>query len=160
MNKESKLNRRRFLELSAKAALSLPVISLTDIVQASAFPLNPEDSLKKLILVLGPWSAKEKEKAEDFAERFLNAKHAVEPYLPGSGELLQRLASRFPAKSALVAKINLKELPAKERELLLALTRQLYGFTEVRFAAAGAPPWGECQGDPLFHTHSPLPGKT
>jgi len=41
--------------------------------------LSPEESLRKLILLLGPWPPAEKERAENFAMRFLKAEHA-----PGS----------------------------------------------------------------------------
>lgn len=156
MNTSSELNRREFLDLSVKLALALPFAPMLGPVQAAEFPLSPKDSLKKLILVLGPWSATEKQRAEDFASRFLRAEHAVEPYLPGSGELVQSLASRFPADTMAIGKINLQDLPPEERGLLVKLTKQLYGFVEVRFNAADIPPWGLCQGDRLLHTRPPV----
>jgi hypothetical protein len=112
-----------------------------------AHALNPEESLKKLILLLGPWPVTEKEKAEDFARRFLKAKHAVGPYLPGSSQLVQSLASRFPDGTLAIKEINLRSLPAKEQELLMKLVKQLYSFIEVRFYVSNEPPWGECHGD-------------
>ena len=120
-----------------------------------AGPLNPEESLKKLILLLGPWPFTDREKAEDFARRFLKAKHAVGSYLPGSSKLVQSLAGRFPADTVAIREINLQNLPTKERELLMNLVKQLYSFIEVRFYVSDEPPWGECQDDTTRHTRAP-----
>ncbi len=157
MKKDSNLNRRQFLNIGSKLVLSLPVAYVIGCGTDKSSPLNPEDSLKKLILLLGPWPAAEKSKADDFANRFLKAKHAVEPYIPGSGKLVQNLAKRFPAESMAINQINLQNIPAKERELLITLTKQIYSFVEVRFDVANEPPWGHCQGDRLWHTRSPVP---
>jgi hypothetical protein len=119
-------------------------------VQTTA--LSPEDSMKKLILALGPWSANEE--AEGFANRFVNVGHAVGPYLPGSSAVVQNLAARFPEPMK-IHEIDLTSLPAEERKLLLDLTRQLYSYTEVRFLVCGEPQAGECQADNTWHTRIP-----
>ncbi|MCP4261734.1 MAG: hypothetical protein GY774_30165, partial [Planctomycetes bacterium] len=127
--------RRQFLQLM----MSLPVGFVIgcdlrrDRSTAKAPLLSPEEALRKLILLVGPWSTTEKEKAEDFARRFLKAKHTVVPYLPKSSKLVQNLASRFSAETMSLKEINLGNLPAEERELLMKLIRQLYSFIEVRF---------------------------
>ncbi|MHC4694343.1 MAG: hypothetical protein ACYS67_16510, partial [Planctomycetota bacterium] len=107
--------------------------------------LSPEESLKQLILLLGPWPETEKEKADNFINRFLNAEHVVTAYFPGSGRLVQDLARRFPSGAVAAKQIDLGNLSAKERELLIKLTKQLYSFIEIRFHVSGEPPWGECQ---------------
>ena len=121
--------------------------------------LNPEESLKKLTLLFGPWSATHKRTAERFANRFLKAQHAVSPYLPESSELVQRLASRFPAEAIALREINVRNLPAKERELFLKLVGQLYSFIEVRFLVCNEPQYGSCQTDRMMHTRAPMSGK-
>ncbi len=157
MKNNTNLNRRQFLNVGSKLVLTFPVAYAFGCASEKTLLLNPEDSLKKLILLLGPWPAAEKQKAEDFARRFLKAKHAVEPYLPGSGTSIQSLARRFPAETMAIREINLGQLPTKERELLVGLTQQLYSFVEVRFDVANEPPWGHCQGDRLWHTRAPVP---
>lgn len=116
---------------------------------------SPEEALRRLILLVGPWNERQRDQAEDFARRFLAAEHAVSPYLPESKAVVQSLAGRFSAGAMSVGEINLAALPKEERELLLQLTRQLYTYVEVRFYVAGGPPWGQCQGDPLRYTRAP-----
>jgi hypothetical protein len=115
---------------------------------------SAEDSLKKLILPLGPWPASNRLEAEEFAERFLKSQHAG-AYLTGSVERLLSLADRFPVDPLPLEEIDLGTLPSEERELLLDLVNRLYGLIEVRFAANHEPPWGECLGDLTRHTLPP-----
>jgi hypothetical protein len=122
----------------------------TSIVEAPA--PNPEEALRLLILLVGPWDEGQRKPAEDFARRFLTAENAVSPYLPASAAVVQSLAGRFPAGAMAVGEIDLAALPEEERELLLQLTRQLYTYVEVRLLVNGEPPWGECQKDPLRYT--------
>ncbi len=117
--------------------------------------LSPEESLKKLILVLGPWSATERGEAEEFAGRFLASKVASGPYLPDSAELLQSLARRFPDGTVSVSEIKLGKLPPEEREMLLNLAKQIYSLTETRFMMTEQPPVGECQDGATMHTRWP-----
>ena len=49
--------------------------------------LDPEASLHKLILLLGPWSTTDGERGEDLAKRFVQASHTGGLYLPGSGSM-------------------------------------------------------------------------
>ncbi len=117
--------------------------------------LSPEESLKKLILVLGPWPATERGEGEEFAGRFLASKVASGPYLPDSAELVQSLAGRFPDGTVSATEIRLGKLPPEEREMLLSLAKQIYSLTETRFMMTGQPPVGECQGDATMHTRRP-----
>jgi hypothetical protein len=148
--------RRQFLALliSAPAALALDYDRALALVAAPA--LSPEDSLKKLILQVGPWSPDDRSEADHFARRFLKSSHAVGPYLPGSSKLVQQLASRLPADAAPLKEIDLGDLPKAERDLLLSLVKQLYSLVEVRNVASNEPPIGECQGHvETWHTRPP-----
>jgi len=127
-----------------------------DLAKTAAAPApGPGDALRRLILVVGPWSEGERNQAEDFARRFLASRNAVSPYLPAAAAVVQSLADRFPAGALAVEKIDLAALPGEERELLLQLTRQIYTCVEVRFFVNGEPPWGECQRDHLRYTQAP-----
>ncbi|MEE9122222.1 MAG: hypothetical protein V3U56_13205 [Syntrophobacteria bacterium] len=152
--RDYKLNRRKFLGFLVSLPISLPTLSTFGYVSRRL--LSPEESLRKMILLLGPWSATEREKAEDFARRFMKARHAFGPYLPESRKLVQGLASRFPAGTATIKKIDLRKLPPEEQELLMNLTKQLYSFIELRFLVSNEPPWGACQTDDrLRYTRAP-----
>jgi hypothetical protein len=147
-------DRREFLTLLAalSGAILIGCDSGGQKTRVQATGLSPEDSMKKLILALGPWSANEE--AEGFANRFLNVEHAVGPYLPGSSAVVQSLAARFP-ETMKIHEIDLTSLPAEERKLLLDLATQLYSYTEVRFLVCGEPQAGECQADNTWHTRVP-----
>ncbi len=160
MKKKSTLNRRQFINLGSKVVLSLPIVSTIGCGLSKTSSLDPKDSLKKLILLLGPWSTAEKQKADDFAKRFLDVKPYVDMYLSESGKLVQSLAGRFPDGTMAISEINLQNLPIKENEMLVNLTKQLYSFVEVRFDVAHEPPWGHCQQDRLWHTRPPMLSKT
>ncbi|NIS60151.1 MAG: hypothetical protein GTO13_05425 [Proteobacteria bacterium] len=153
--------RRQFLRL----LISLPMGSVIgwnlDRYESLAYArtLTPEESLKKLILLLGPWPITDNKKAEDFARRFLKSKHAVGPYLPVSSKLVQSLASRFSDGTLAIKEIDLRSLPAKEKELLMKLVGHLYSLIEVRFDVSNWPPYGECQDDPTWYTQAPTLGK-
>ncbi len=150
-------DRRKFLKVMISLPVAVAISGELEITKSKILTpsLNPEQSFKKLIFLLGPWSATDKEEAEDLAWRFLKAKHNVDAYLPESSELVQSLASRFPKKTMAIKEINLQNLPAKEQELLLRLVKHLYSFIEVRFTVSNEPPWGECQGDGNWHTQTP-----
>jgi len=158
MKQNTFLERREVL----KVLLTLPVgltvgCELGGPESADSLPLpSPEDSLTRLIQLLGPWSEAESGATERFAERYLTAQHAVGTLFPGSSELIRSLASRFPADAIGVREVDLNGLPPEERELLLTLVKQLYNFVEVRFLVSGEPPWGECPEDRLHHTQAPI----
>ncbi len=160
MKKKSTLNRRQFINLGSKVVLTLPLVSTIGCGFGKSSSLNPKDSLKKIILLLGPWSTAEKQKADDFAKRFLDVKPYVDMYLPESGKLVQSLANRFTNDTLAINEINLQNLPVEERELLINLTNQLYSLVEVRFDTINEPPWGNCQGNAKWHTRVPVQNKT
>lgn len=147
-------DRRRFLRLMASLPVALAIgceQEPTGTALKEAI-LSPEESLKKLVIMIGPWPASDRGHAEDFADRFL--KYASGPYLPGLGMPLQSLAGRFEETLPMDG-ISLGDLPPEEQELLMHLVRRLYSLIEVRFAASGEPPWGECQEDRLRYTRPP-----
>lgn len=117
--------------------------------------LNPEDSIKKLVYLFGPWSVKQKNDAENFANRFIKSGLDVQPYLPKSDKLVQKLASRFPNKTMALNEVNLEELSIEEQELLLMLVKQLYNHIEIRYLASNQPQYGNCQSNPKGYTKNP-----
>jgi hypothetical protein len=106
-----------------------------------------------LVLALGPWPEDDKERAEDFADRFVT--YAGSLYLPDSAATIQSLAGRLPAGAMALEKIDLGDLSAEEREVLTQLTKQIYSFIEVRFFVASEPPWGRCLGERTWYTRAP-----
>jgi hypothetical protein len=148
-------DRREFLKLLS----SLPIVIVVgcgsegEKAAVKGPLLSPEESLKKLIGILGPWSTQEE--AQDFADRFVNSAHAATMNLTESGEAIQTLAARFSDDSRAARKIGLGDLPPPEKDLLLALVKQLYSFTEVRFVVCKEPQAGQCQGDISWHTKAP-----
>ena len=90
MSRDHDLQRRELLKLLVALPVGLTVGCKAGgpaAVDPSTF-LSPEESLGKLVQLLGPWTEAEGTTAERFAERFLAAPHAVGPYLPDSAELL------------------------------------------------------------------------
>jgi hypothetical protein len=153
-------DRRQFLKIaiSLPAAFIMACESKPGEMEDLAPLLNPEESLKKLILLMGPWSDQEKKQAENFAERFIKQEHAGGQYLNGSSKLIQNLASRFSGDKMAVKNINLAKLPDDERVVLINLVKQIYSLIEVRFYVSKEPPWGECQGSNTWHTRIPAEG--
>jgi hypothetical protein len=149
--------RRRFVRLVASLPVAFAFGCDTDRYRsgADASEPSPEESLRKLVLMLGPWRT-EGAGAEDFAARFVAASHAGGQYVLESSELVQSLAGRFPAGAMAVSEVDLGELPADERELLLNLVSQIYSFIEARFLVANEPPWGACQADRTRHARAPV----
>ncbi len=147
--KNQEHERREFLRLLA----ALPVVLAVG-CEGKQATLDADESLRKLIRLLGPW--KDRAAAADFTRRFLGAESAVAPYLPDGGRSLQLLAARFPDDAMAVETADLTGVSEQERNVLLALTGQLYSLVEVRFLVSGEPPWGECgSGDPLRYTRAP-----
>ena len=150
--------RRELLKLFMTLPVGLTVACKgggPEAMDRSAFA-SPEESLGKLVRLLGPWSEGDERAAERFAERFLAAPHAAGSYLPESAEVVQSLAARFPSETIGLQEIDLDSLPPDEQELLLTLVKQLYSLVEVRFDVAGEPPRGECPEDRLLHTRAPV----
>lgn len=149
-------SRREFLKLLA----ALPVVYMagcdtgTQTLSGKPELLSAEESVRKLISLLGPW--KSRSEADDFVRRFLTDDERISPYIPDGGKSLQSLASRFPDTETATERIDLGGLPEEERTLLLELSKQLYTFIEVRFLISGEPPWGVCGADdPLRYTRAP-----
>lgn len=115
---------------------------------------SSEEAIKKLVILLGPWSASEKEEAENFANRFIAASNNTNPYLPKSGELIQSVASRLSTRSGNLNEIDLKEFPGEERQLLIQFVQQLYSYLELRNRICKEPQFGECQIDKIFYTRA------
>ncbi len=151
--------RREFLGILMSLPMGFVLGCRTELPGSSTIAplLSPKESLRKLILLVGPWS--DQDQADNFARRFLQTKQAAGRYLSGSSELLQRLASRFPNGTMAVDKIDLQALPEPERELLTNLVQQIHCFLEVRFRISDEPPFGECQEDRLRHTRVPGSGE-
>jgi hypothetical protein len=145
--------RRQLLQFLLLAPIGLTLSCGRPGYEAPA--LSSEQSLKKLILILGPWSATEQGEGEDFAGRFLASKVTSGSYLPDSAELVQSLARRFADGTVSVNEIKLGELPLEERTVLLNLAKQIYSLTETRFMMTGQPAVGECQDDATMHTRRP-----
>jgi hypothetical protein len=160
--KRHEIERRELLRLLASLPIGLAIGCGTgeSIAPARGAPLSPRDSLRKLVLLLGPWSDTDRGAADDFVRRFLAAEPVADPYLTGSAALLQSLASRFPDGTMALQEVDLGSLPPEDRDLLIALAKQLYSFVEVRFLLSGDRPYGQCQGDPLRHTRAPAQGES
>ncbi|MHC4369455.1 MAG: hypothetical protein ACYSW8_17735 [Planctomycetota bacterium] len=157
-----KLGRREFLWLAVSGPVSLPILSSAGCDSPKRTPtvlapqLGPKESLKKLILMVGPWPADQREQANDFTRRFLANGHTLAPYLPQSSKSIQSLAGRFPNDMMFAEKIDLARLPTDERRLLTNLTAHLYSFVETRYMLCKQPPQGECQSAGLPYTSAPL----
>ncbi len=105
-----------------------------------------QESLGKLVLALGPWSADDRGRAEEFTARFLAAEHIVGLYLPESSAVIQRLVRRLPDRALAMGELDMEAFTAEERELVVQLVQQLYSLVEVRFLISNEPRWGECLG--------------
>ena len=154
-----KYNARRRRLLKLVVSLPLGFIFGWELTRAGSAAeqlfLNPEASLQKLILLLGPWSTTDRGRGEDLARRFVRSNRVSGLYLRESGKLVQSLAGRFPDGAMAISEINIQNLPQEEQALLLQLVSQIYSLIEVRFLACNDPPWGTCQADRLRHTRAP-----
>ncbi len=143
------LKRREFIQV----LMSLP---LGYAVGCSAERRSPaQESLGKLVLALGPWSADDRERAEEFVGRFLAAEHIVGLYMPESNAVIRRLARRFPDGAMALMELDMAALPAEEREFALQFVQQLYSLVEVRFYISNEPRWGECLGERTRYVQAP-----
>ena len=148
------INRRKFVIQSSKLLAFIPIAGAIGCISDKDSTLSSEDSLKRLIYIIGPWSIEDNLIAEDFAMRFLKTVHA-DQYLPKSNKLIQNLSKHISEETTDVKEIDLNKISKEEQEILIGLLEQLYSFIEVRFYASKVPPWGHCQGDPLWHTRVP-----
>jgi len=113
------------------------------------------DPLGVLVLALGPWSEGQRERAEEFTQRFLAAEQVVGLYRPDSDGAIESIAARFPDGAMAVADLDLTTFSAEEREFVVPFVQQLYSFIEVRFDIANEPRWGECLGERTRYTQAP-----
>jgi len=146
------ITRRRFVIQSSKLLAFIPLASAMGCVLDSN--LDPEDSLKKLIYIVGPWTIEDNLIAEDFAKRFLKTDY-VNQYLSKSVTLIQSLYKQISEKTMTIKEIDLDNIPKEEKEILINLSKQLYNFVEVRFYVSNEPTWGQCQGNSKWHTRIP-----
>ena len=110
--------------------------------------------IKKLIYILGPWKGDELHLYEDYIRRFMQSGHPGS-YIPKLAKTIQSLASSLPDDDQIVDEIELSKHSDEEQEVLLDLTQRIYNFVGVQFYASGLPRWGQCVGDPLWHTKAP-----
>ena len=148
------IKRRRFVIQSSRILAFIPLANITGCISDTGSKLSSEDSLKKLIYIVGPWTVKDQLIAEDFANRFLKSHH-VDQYLSNSVDLIQSLSKQISEETIAVDEINLDNLQEEQQQLLIDLSKQIYSFVEVRFYVANEPPWGVCQGNPRWHTRIP-----
>lgn len=148
------ITRRRFVIQSSRVLAYIPLANVIGCVSDTDSKLSPEDSLKRLIYIIGPWTLEDQLIAEDFAKRFLKTNYA-DQYLPKSVQLIQSLSKQISQETMAVKEIELVNMPKEEQELLINLSKQLYSFVEVRFYVSNEPPWGHCQGDSKWHTRIP-----
>ena len=148
------ITRRLFVIQSSRLLAFIPLTGVIGCLSDAKLKLSPEESLKRLIYIFGPWTLEDHSIAEDFAIRFLATNYANE-YLPKSVNLIQSLYKQIPEKTSSVKEIDLGNIPVEEQELLITLTKQLYSFVEVRFYVSNEPSWGVCQGNPKWHTRIP-----
>lgn len=148
------ITRRRFVIQSSRLLAFLPIAAAVGCFSNTDSKLSPEDALKRLIYIVGPWTLEDKLRAENFAKRFLQTSHA-DPYLPKSVKLIQSLTEELSEEIIAVKEIGLDNIPEEEQEILLNLTKQLYSFVEVRFYVSNEPPWGQCQDSSKWHTRIP-----
>jgi len=146
--------RRQFVIQSSKIIAFIPLAGAIGCISDSDSKLSPEESLKRLIYITGPWTLEDQLIGEDFAKRFLKTDHA-DKFLPKSVQLIQSLSKQISEETMAVKEIELDNILKEEQEILIDLSKQLYSFVEVRFYVSNEPPWGECQGDPKWHTQIP-----
>lgn len=147
------ITRRRFVIQSSRLLPFIPLPGVTSCISDTKSKLSPQESLRRLIYIVGPWTLEDHYIAEDFAKRFLATNYANE-YLLKSVSLIQSLSMQISKESTAVKEIDLN-IPIEEQELLVTLTKQLYSFVEVRFYVSKEPPWGQCQGNSKWHMRIP-----
>lgn len=146
------MERRAFLELGIKSMVFVPMAAYMSCNVGKTNLASPEDSLKKLIMISGPWPVEDQSLAEDFARRFLNAEHLAGQYLPKSASIIQQLAAIFPDDAYSLDDIEIDGLPPEERDVLVSLVSHIYDVNEIQFYLAGTPQWGACIGTTGWHT--------
>ena len=139
-----KITRRQFTIQSSRLLAFRPLAGVIGCIAATPSKEGAEESLKRLIYIVGPWALDDQSIAEDFAKRFLATDYANQ-YLPKSVNLIQSLSKQISNETNTVKEIDLDKIPIEEQEILVTLANQLYSFVEVRFYVSNEPPWGQCQ---------------
>lgn len=148
--------RRQFVIQTSRVLAFLPFTGIIGCVSGSES--GPEESLSRLIYILGPWPVEDNATAENFVNRFLKTGFA-QPFLQKSVSLVKSLAGQVSNEKFTAKEIDLRNLSEDHQSLLISLTQQLYSFVEVRFYTINEPPWGQCQGNPKWHMRTPLQQK-
>lgn len=148
------ITRRRFVIKSSRVLAFIPFVGVIGCISDTKSKLSPQESLKRLIYIIGPWTLADHSIAEDFAKRFLATDYANQ-YLPKPVNLIQSLSKQISKETTAVKEIDLGNIPLEEQELLVTLAKQIYSFVEVRFYVSNEPPWGQCQGNSKWHTRIP-----
>ena len=117
-----KINRRKFVIQSSRLLAFIPFSGVIGCISGTDSKLSPEDSLKRLIYIIGPWKMEDQLVAKDFAQRYLKTIHA-NPYLPKSVNLIQQLSKLITEESTAVKEINLDKLPQEEQEIIIDLSK-------------------------------------
>ena len=146
--------RRQFVIQSSRLLAFLPFVGNMGCISDPDSKFTKEDSLKRLIYMLGPWTLEDTLLAEDFARRFLKSNYA-EKLLPKSIQLIKSLSNQISQETMAIKEIDLANMPKEEQELLMHISQQLYGFVEVRSYVANEPPGGQCIGNSKWHTRNP-----
>ncbi|PRX57507.1 hypothetical protein [Flagellimonas meridianipacifica] len=149
-----KSTRRQFVIQSSRLLAFLPFVSSMGCISDHDSKFRKEDSLKRLIYIIGPWTLEDKILAEDFAIRFIKSNHA-DKFLPKSVQLIQSLSKQMTRDKMAIKEINLANMPKEEQDLLMHLSKQLYSFVEVRLYISKEPPWGQCINNSRWHTRIP-----
>ena len=149
-----KITRRQFTIQSSRLLAFRPLAGVIGCIAETNSKEGADESLKRLIYIEGHRALDDQSIAEDFAKRFLATDYANQ-YLPKSVNLIQSLSKQISNETNTVKEIDLDKIPIEEQEILVTLAKQLYSFVEVRFYVSNEPPWGQCQGNPRWHTRIP-----
>jgi len=144
------ITRRKFVIQSSKLLAFIPFAGVIGCISDVDSKLSHEDSLKRLIYIVGPWTLEDHLIAEDFIKRFLKTSYA-DQYLPKSVTLIQSLSKQISKETFAMKEIDLDNISKDEKEILINLSKQIYSFVEVRFYISNEPDWGQRQGNAKWH---------
>jgi hypothetical protein len=109
---------------------------------------SSSEALKTLIFAVGPWSNDQRDRAENFTDRYLASGDAVKP-LFDRAEVAEKLVQHAPFRDGPMAlpMLDLSSFTEPERELLETLVANLYSVFEVQhYHVGGVPDLGTCTG--------------
>ncbi len=113
----------------------IPFAGVIGCIPEAESKLGAEESLNRLIYIVGPWALEDQSIAEDFAKRFLATGYATQ-YLPKSVDLIQSLSEQISNETTAVKEIDLGNIPIEEQELLVTLTKPTRSFLLLTKASA------------------------